>query len=234
MGESLISIGELLRNFKKRLWIIILITLMTTALGFWKTRGLVPSYTGAMKVLISTSDKEMDYYSVDQIDYYSNFNEIFLEVIRAGDYLKEPLENNGVETNYNQVKYAVSISPGTNVPIFTISYGCGNKDDVEKVITTIYDTLMDELKKVQPEVKSKIVEDVSVATINPDKKSSIVIGFAVGLIFSCAIVMILIYLDGNVKGIKQLEKLTKHPIIGVIPTHDKEFEKEERKNVHSR
>ena len=92
MEDSLISISEILRSFKKRLWIIILITLITTIFGFSRTRGLVPSYSGYMKVLISTSEKEMDYYSPEQIEYYSNFSNIFLEIIRAGDYLEKPLK----------------------------------------------------------------------------------------------------------------------------------------------
>ncbi len=43
---------------------------------FSRTIGIGPSYSGFMKVLISTSEKEMDYYSEDQIEYYSNFCKI--------------------------------------------------------------------------------------------------------------------------------------------------------------
>lgn len=233
MEESLISIGEILRSFKKRLWIIILITLITTALGFSRTRGLVPVYSGSMKVLISTSEKEVDYYSPDQIEYYSNFSNILLEIIRAGDYLEKPLEKKGVETDYQIVKNTIGITPGTNAPIFTISYSGANKDDVEKVVNTIYDCLMDELEEVQPNVKSRIVQEMSVSTIYPDKKKFVLLGFVVGLIFSGGIVMVLIYLDGSVKNRKKLEKMTGVPILGIIPTHEKEFEKEARKNVYS-
>lgn len=233
MEESLISIGEILRSFKKRLWIIILITLITTILGFSRTRGLAPSYSGYMKVLISTSEKEMDYYSVDQIEYYSNFSNIFLEIVRAGDYLEKPLKKNNVETNYQVVKKTIGIAPGANAPIFTISYSGGNKDEIEKIINTIYDCLMDELKEVQPNVKSRIVSDINVSTIYPDKKKPVILGFSVGFIFSSGIVMVLIYLDGSVKNRKQLEKITGVPILGMIPKHEREFEKEERKNVYS-
>ena len=233
MEDSLISISEILRSFKKRLWIIILITLITTIFGFSRTRGLVPSYSGYMKVLISTSEKEMDYYSPEQIEYYSNFSNIFLEIIRAGDYLKKPLKKNDVKTSYEVVKNGIGIAPGANVPIFTISYSGGNKDDIEKIINTIYHCLMDELKEVQPNVKSKVVSDINVNTIYPNKKKFIVLGFAVGLIFSSGIVMVLIYLDGSVKNRKQLEKITGLPILGMIPKHEREFEKGERKNVYS-
>ena len=234
MEDSLISISEILRSFKKRLWIIILITLITTIFGFSRTRGLVPSYSGYMKVLISTSEKEMDYYSPEQIDYYSNFSNIFLEIIRAGDYLEKPLKKNDVKTSYEVVKNGIGIAPGANVPIFTISYSGGNEDDIEKIINTIYHCLMDELKEVQPNVKSKVVSDINVNTIYPNKRKFIVLGFAVGLIFSSGIVMVLIYLDGSVKNRKQLEKITGLPILGIIPTHEKEFEREVRKNVYSR
>ena len=234
MEDSLISISEILRSFKKRLWIIILITLITTIFGFSRTRGLVPSYSGSMKVLISTSEKEMDYYSPEQIEYYSNFSNIFLEIIGAGDYLEKPLKKNDVKTNYQAVKNTIGITSGVNAPIFTISYSGGNKDDIEKIINTIYHCLMDELKEVQPNVKSKVVSDINVNTIYPNKKKFIVLGFAVGLIFSSGIVMVLIYLDGSVKNRKQLEKITGLPILGIIPTHEKEFERVVRKNVHSR
>ena len=182
MEDSLISISEILRSFKKRLWIIILITLISTIFGFSRTRGLVPSYSGYMKVLISTSEKEMDYYSPEQIEYYSNFSNIFLEIIGAGDYLEKPLKKNDVKTSYEVVKNGIGIAPGANVPIFTISYSGGNKDDIEKIINTIYHCLMDELKEVQPNVKSKVVSDINVNTIYPNKKKFIVLGFAVGLI----------------------------------------------------
>ena len=233
MEDSLISISEILRSFKKRLWIIILITLITTIFGFSRTRGLVPSYSGYMKVLISTSEKEMDYYSPEQIDYYSNFSNIFLEIIRAGDYLEKPLKKNDVKTSYEVVKNGIGIAPGANVPIFTISYSGGNEDDIEKIINTIYHCLMDELKEVQPNVKSKVVSDINVNTIYPNKRKFIVLGFAVGLIFSSGIVMVLIYLDGSVKNRKQLEKITGVPILGIIPKDEREFEKEKRKNVYS-
>ena len=234
MEDSLISISEILRSFKKRLWIIILITLITTIFGFSRTRGLVPSYSGYMKVLISTSEKEMDYYSPEQIEYYSNFSNIFLEIIRAGDYLKKPLKKNDVKTSYEVVKNGIGIAPGANVPIFTISYSGGNEDDIEKIINTIYHCLMDELKEVQPNVKSKVVSDINVNTIYPNKNKFIVLGFALVLIFSSGIVMVLIYVDGSVKNRKQLEKITGLPILGIIPTHEKEFEREVRKNVYSR
>ena len=234
MEENLISISEILRSFKKRLWIIILITLITTILGFSRTIGIGPSYSGFMKVLISTSEKEMDYYSEDQIEYYSNFCKIFIEIIKVGDYLKKPLKRNHVETNYQTVKNNIGITPGANAPIFTISYSGGNKEEVEKIIDTIYDCLISELKEIQPDVKSKIVSDINVSTIYPNKKKPIILGFAIGLIFSSGIVMVLIYLDGSVKNRKQLEKITGLPILGIIPTHEKEFEREVRKNVYSR
>ena len=187
-----------------------------------------------MKVLISTSEKEMDYYSEDQIEYYSNFCKIFIEIIKAGDYLEKPLKRNHVETKYETVKNNIGITPGANAPIFTISYSGGNKEDVEKIIDTIYDCLISELKEIQPDVKSKIVSDINVSTIYPNKKKPIILGFAIGLIFSSGIVMVLIYLDGSVKNRKQLEKITGLPILGIIPTHEKEFERVVRKNVHSR
>ena len=234
MEENLISISEILRSFKKRLWIIILITLITTILGFSRTIGIGPSYSGFMKVLISTSEKEMDYYSEDQIEYYSNFCKIFIEIIKAGDYLEKPLKRNHVETKYETVKNNIGITPGANAPIFTISYSGGNKEEIKKIIDTIYDCLISELKEIQPDVKSKIVSDINVSTIYPNKKKPIILGFAIGLIFSSGIVMVLIYLDGSVKNRKQLEKITGLPILGIIPTHEKEFEREVRKNVHSR
>ena len=68
MEDKLINLEDMKNLFRKRLWIIIVVTALTTALGIYKTTQMAPTYTGSMKFLVSNSDKILDNYSENEIE----------------------------------------------------------------------------------------------------------------------------------------------------------------------
>ena len=45
MEDKLINLEDMRSLFRKRLWIIIVVTALTTVLGIYKTRQMAPTYT---------------------------------------------------------------------------------------------------------------------------------------------------------------------------------------------
>ena len=82
MEDKLINLEDMRSLFRKRLWIIIVVTALTTVLGIYKTRQMAPTYTGSMKFLVSTSDKLLNNYSEDEIEAYSKFMATFNEIMK--------------------------------------------------------------------------------------------------------------------------------------------------------
>ena len=133
MEDKLINLEDMKNLFRKRLWIIIVVTALTTALGIYKTRQMAPTYTGSMKFLVSTSDKILDNYSENEIEAYSKFMATFNEIMKVGDFLDDTLKKNKISKTSDQVKYAISYSVSTTAPIFTLKYTSSSTDEMEEV-----------------------------------------------------------------------------------------------------
>ncbi|MFY9277538.1 MAG: Wzz/FepE/Etk N-terminal domain-containing protein [Clostridium sp.] len=108
MEDKLINLEDMKNLFRKRLWIIIVVTALTTALGIYKTTQMAPTYTGSMKFLVSTSDKILDNYSENEIEAYSKFMATFNEIMKVGDFLDDTLKENKISKTSDQVKYSIS------------------------------------------------------------------------------------------------------------------------------
>ena len=110
MEDKLINLEDMRSLFRKRLWIIIVVTALTTVLGIYKTRQMAPTYTGSMKFLVSTSDKLLNNYSEDEIEAYSKFMATFNEIMKIGDFLDDTLKENKISKTSNEIKNSIFYS----------------------------------------------------------------------------------------------------------------------------
>ena len=134
MEDKLINLEDMRSLFRKRLWIIIVVTALTTVLGIYKTRQMAPTYTCSMKFLVSTSDKILDNYSENEIEAYSKFMATFNEIMKVGDFLDDTLKKNKISKTSDQVKYAISYSVSTTAPIFTLNYTSSSTNEMEDIL----------------------------------------------------------------------------------------------------
>ena len=100
MEDKLINFEEAWDLFKRRWWIIVIITALTTTLAVLKVRNLQPTYTASAKIFIGKGENYMDFYSQQEMSYYSNLLTTFSEIIKIDDFLTETLD-----------KYYLKISP---------------------------------------------------------------------------------------------------------------------------
>ena len=79
MTERLIEISEVWNIFKKKWWIIVVITILTTSLGIYKVHDLKPTYMATSKVFIGRGTEMLQLYSVEELEYYLEFVNVFSE-----------------------------------------------------------------------------------------------------------------------------------------------------------
>ena len=159
MEDKLINLEDMRSLFRKRLWIIIVVTALTTVLGIYKTRQMAPTYTCSMKFLVSTSDKILDNYSENEIEAYSKFMATFNEIMKVGDFLDDTLKKNKISKTSDQVKYAISYSVSTTAPIFTLNYTSSSTNEMEDILNAVCEKFEYEIKEIDSRVKVKILEE---------------------------------------------------------------------------
>ena len=235
MDEKLINFEgeEILYLFKRKFWIIIVVTALTTTLGFFKASQLQPSYSASAKVFMGNSSDMLTIYSESELSYYSQFLTIFSEIAKIDGFLEDTLNKHKIDKSALEVASALNFTSSANTPIVNIYYSSYTDHQMAETLDAVCEVLIEKVKEIMPETNPMILSEASVATIYPDKKKLPTIAFGIGIIVSIGLILVLDYLDNKILTKRELEKVLPIPVIGTIPAEEKEFKKEIR-NVSSK
>lgn len=229
MDDKLFDFEEIFYLFKKKFWIIILITIITTSFGIYKVSKYQPSYSARAKIFIGKSTELMNFYSQQELEYYSQFVDLFSEVAKIDGFLDEAFEKNNIDVPSSSIASRLSFSSNSsNVPIYTISYSSYTDKDMAKILNVVCDEMIKKVKEMMPETVPSVLSKATVSTIYPDKRKLPIMAFGVGIVLSIGLILVIDYLDDRLISKKQLEKALPIPVIGEIPTHEKAFIKEDK------
>lgn len=228
MEDKLFDLEELWYLFKKRFWIIIVITAITTSLALYKVSKLQPTYSANAKVFMGNSTDMLEMYSQEELSYYSQFITIFSEISKIDGFLDDTLRKNNIDKTSLEVASALSFTSSENTPIVNIFYSSYTDNQMVETLDAVCDELIDKVEEIMPGTKPTILSEARVSTIYPNKSKLPIIAFAAGIILSIGLILVLDYLDNRIVSKKQLEKIIPVPVLGSIPTVEKEFRKESK------
>ena len=216
--------------FKKKFWIIIVVTAMTTSFAVLKVSKLQPSYSASAKLFMGNSNDMLEIYSESELSYYSQFITIFSEISKIDGFLDDTLKKYKIDKTSLEVASALSFSSSANTPIVNVYYSSYTDYQMAETLDAVCEQLLDTLKEIMPSTDPKILSEARVITIYPNKTKLPIMAFAIGIVLSIGLILVLDYLDTRIISKKQLEKIIPVPVLGSIPVVEKEFKKE-RKNV---
>ena len=230
MEDRLFDFEEIFYLFKKKFWIIIVVTAITTSLAVVKVSKLQPSYSATAKIFMGNGNDMLQVYSESELSYYSQFITIFSEISKIDGFLDDTLKKNKIDKTSLEVASALSFSSSANTPIVNIYYSSYTDYQMAETLDAVCEQLLDKVKEIMPETNPTILSEAKVATIYPNKTKLPIIAFAAGIILSIGLILVLDYLDTRIISTKQLEKIVPVPVLGSIPIEEKKFRKES-KNV---
>ena len=230
MVDRLFDFEEIFYLFKKKFWIIIVVTAITTSLAVVKVSKLQPSYSATAKIFMGNGNDMLQVYSESELSYYSQFITIFSEISKIDGFLDDTLKKHKIDKTSLEVASALSFSSSANTPIVNIYYSSYTDYQMAETLDAVCEQLLDKVKEIMPETNPTILSEAKVATIYPNKTKLPIIAFAAGIILSIGLILVLDYLDTRIISTKELEKIVPVPVLGSIPIEEKKFRKES-KNV---
>ncbi|MDQ0154203.1 YveK family protein [Robertmurraya andreesenii] len=235
--EETISLRELFEVLRKRMSLIVVITVLATAVsGVASFFLLTPIYQASTQILVSQAAAgSLASIAGISFDADAKYIETYNVIMKSPYILDQVIEELDLDTTPEQLNGNVSVSQQGQSQVVTISVN--NEDPAEAVL------IANEIAKVfQREISQLMrIDNIHILSpaeladnpspIKPQPMLNMAIAFVVGLMVGVGIAFLLEYMDNTIKSEQDIEKVLGLPILGAITTITSE---DEERSVKSR
>jgi capsular polysaccharide biosynthesis protein len=223
--EFIIDLSLPLKILKKKLWFILLITFICTAVaGLLSYFVLTPVYEASTSIIIGSAPNEHDpndQYSSrsEDIYMYQKLITTYASIANSDLVADRTAELLGSGMTGTDIHKTTTVTPETDTQILDIK--CQSKDSAvaQKMVNTLAVTFIEESQKIYPTDNIKIMDVAKLpkVPVKPRKVLNMTVAFLLGMMGSIGIVFIVEHMDNTVKTEDDVAKLLKLPVLGVIP-----------------
>ncbi len=223
--EITLDLRELIGILRKRLKLIISITLIATLIsGIVSFLIIKPTYEATLSVFIGkTSDIKETSVSYDSSDIamYQKLVKTYAKIATSSDVAEKAAGELNTNITAKQIQGMIKVTPQQDTQIMDIKVQSNSPEEAKKVAEKVTTLFIDKAKVIIPNGNVQILDKVKVPLepVKPNKKLNVAIAFFLGLMVSVGIVFVLEYMDNTIKSQEDLEKYLEIPVLGMIPEH---------------
>ncbi|MEK3798612.1 Wzz/FepE/Etk N-terminal domain-containing protein [Peribacillus sp. FSL H8-0477] len=228
--EETVSLRELVGTLKKRIVLIISITLLVTAISGAMSYFLIkPVYKSSTQILVSQAAAGA-LASIAGFDADAKYIETYNVIMKSPYILDQVIEELNLNTTPSGLNGSLSVSQEGQSQVVTLSVQ--NNDPAKAVLIT------NEIAKVFQREIAKLMQIDNIHILSPAELSenpvpvkpqpvlNMAIAFIVGLMASIGLAFLLEYLDNTVKSEQDVEKLLGLPVLGAVQVISTKEEKQ--------
>ena len=214
----------------KRIWLIVIVAAITACgmAGYTYFRT-VPTYTSTSTLLVLT--KETTLTSLADLQIGSQLTKDYTVLITSRPVLEEVIEELELKMNYKQLKGMIAISNPEDTRILTISVTTNNAKQSKKIVDKLSEVSAEFVGDKMEVTPPKIIEkgEVSVFKIGPKITKNAMIGFFLGALLVCAIIVVLELLNDTIQSEEDIEKYLGIPTLATVPSRNVSRKKDSKK-----
>jgi capsular polysaccharide biosynthesis protein len=222
--EETISLKELLQTLRKRLALILAITLTAVIIsGVVSFFFLTPIYQASTQLLVNKKSEDQVYYNSNELQTSMQLINTYKEIIKSPRILDIVATELNLDMDGKQLIGKVTVGTDDS-QVVNISVQDENPQQAVDIANTIASVFTKEVIDIFE------VDNVSVlwtaeladaqAPVKPQPVLNIAIALVVGLMAGVGLAFLLEYLDNTVKNEQDIEKILELPILGVISVID--------------
>lgn len=227
--EETISLKELMQTLRKRLSLIVIITMIAVVIsGIVSYFVLTPIYQTSTQLLVNQSKDENTLYNYNEVQTNLQLINTYNDIIKSPVILDKVISELHLKLTVEELNGKISVSSETNSQVVKISVEDEDPYKSAKIANKIADVFQSNIASIMKVdnvtvlAKAKVVEKLS--PVKPKPVLNIAIALVVGLMAGVGLAFLLEYLDNTIKTEQDIEKLLGLPVLGVITTIDEQDE----------
>jgi capsular polysaccharide biosynthesis protein len=220
-GDSVISFGDLLRVIRKRLWVILLMTIASVGVAVAFSLAQTPIYESSIDILVGQergiSETPNDALGLQQLTQTMSAG---VGSRRMGEAV---IDREGLRTTPEDfLEEDLSVEQVPNTQLIRVDYRHPNPERARRVANTVGAVFSEQVSEVSQSANS-ITATVWDPAVTPDEPVSpnpirnALLALALGLMLGVGLAFLLEYFDESWHSPEEAERLSGVPVYGVIP-----------------
>lgn len=214
-----IDINDIIKILKKRLKLIISITLLFSLIsGVISFYLITPKYKTQASLFVGKEKGNIG-ETLNEIDTYTAFISTYVEIIKTKPVISDALRKNNIDISAEKVLENLDVTARLDTQIMDVSYIDEDKDRAFKVINAVTKEFLFKAKKMIPTGDLQILEPAERVDypFTPNKKLNIIIGTLLGLMVSIGLAFLLEFLNNTYINEDDIQRDLNISVLGEIP-----------------
>jgi capsular polysaccharide biosynthesis protein len=219
--EETISLKELFETLKKRILLILLITITAVLVsGVVSYFFLTPVYQASTQILVNQQKSDQSVYSPSEVQTNLQLINTYNVIIKSPAILNKVSEDLKLGLTTQQLNEKITVGSETNSQVVNVSVQDTDPNIAAKIANKTVQVFQSEIVKIMNVDNVSVLAKATVADnqspIKPKPLLNIAIALVVGLMAGVGIAFLLEYLDNTIKNEQEIERILGLPVLGVI------------------
>ncbi|WP_240418184.1 YveK family protein [Paenibacillus periandrae] len=240
-----INLNEYFIIIRKRLWLVVVIVLVSTSLtAMYSTYNYRPLYQASTKLIVNKV-AEKDQMGKERIDYGAIGTNLALintykEIIKTPAIMDKVVQRYpDINLSAEQLSYITTVSDLRETQVMTIVVQYYSQEQAVKIVNAVSDVFQAEVPKIMKTDnitilnRAKLQDDPS--PVNKKSNQYIILSFVASLLVSIGIIVLLESLDDTLKTDQDIRQVMELTIIAYIPKiKKKELKSPKKKKLRTK
>ncbi|MBT2678810.1 capsular biosynthesis protein [Bacillus sp. ISL-35] len=221
--EETISLKELMQTLRKRVNLILVITLISVLIsGIISFFFLTPIYQASTQLLVNQTKSDQSSYNVGEVQTNLQLINTYNVIIKNAAILELVSKELDLDMSAEELKGKITVQSEQNSQVINIIVQDPDAKRAADIANKTAEIFKEEnikifkIDNVNILAKAKVGEKQS--PVKPKPLLNIAIALVVGLMAGVGLAFLLEYLDNTIKTEQDIEKILGMPVLGVIAT----------------
>ncbi|PLR76036.1 capsular biosynthesis protein [Bacillus sp. V3-13] len=231
--EETISLRELFQTLRKRLNLIVIITIVAiTVSAIISYFILTPIYQASTQLLVNQNKDEQALYNMNEVQTNLQLINTYNVIIKSPAILELVKKELDLDMTVGHLNEKITVQSEQNSQVVNVTVEDKDASQAAEIANKVAEVFQDEIVSIMNVDNVSILAKAAVtdnqAPVKPNPLLNIAIAMVVGIMTGVGLAFLLEYLDNTIKTEQDIEKLLELPVLGVITKI------EEQEEVHTR
>lgn len=218
--ERILSLRDLLRILRKRLWVIVLIVVLAVGTAVGLSMVQTPQYEATIKTLVGQDQGITD--NPQEALALQNLTETMAEAANSRPIAEAVIQQLGLQSTPEEILGSMSVEPIPGTQFVQMSYRDTSPERAQRVVNAIGSVFSEQISEASSDasaITATVWEPAEEPNepVSPNPVRNGLLALMLGLILGVGLAFLLEYLDDSWRSPEEAEQVSGIPTFGVIP-----------------